>query len=288
MFCALELQDIYTMMYLNKWYLSIRICFVFSLIIPPPVVAEEHTDIQLLVFATQAKPPLSLFLKSVMQEALKPLAIEMEMLEMPGNRTISEVHNGRVDGDLGRIKNLKTISDMDVANYLVVNEPVIVSSLVLITRAGVTSPNIINWETVNQYSVAYVRGAKLVQSNLKTKQRVGVTTPKQALEMVASSRVDATVLMLPIANNLLSQHTNLTKSLKIHAPVLMPVQLFSYLHKKHAKLIPKLEKSLENLKHTDYFEKIALKYELIAIDGAQKPSISKIKETNPSHHMLYN
>lgn len=249
-----------------------------------PVFAA-HTSQKQLVFATQTRPPLSLYLKDIMQEALAPHGIKVDVLEIPGNRVISEVNKGRFDGDLARVNELKKISKVDASNYLRVNELLFVSHLVVITHNQTVLPKTVTWQTINQQSVAYVRGSQLVKEKLNLKNSISVTSAKQALEMVANRRVDATILLLPIANNLLQQFPNLNEKLKINQPALMPIQLFSYLHKKHEKLLPLLELSLKNIKKTEFFDKLALKHNLTPPFKFQTLKVSKIKETKVNRYL---
>ncbi len=70
-----------------------------------------------LTFATHTKPPLSHFLKEILQEALKPYDLQVSVKEMPGRRVIIEVNNGRADGDPCRVNNFKHISNDDDQLY---------------------------------------------------------------------------------------------------------------------------------------------------------------------------
>ena len=273
------------MTFFVKWILKISLHFCFFSALISIHAFAAHTSQKQLVFATQAKPPLSLYLKDIMQEALAPHGIKVDVLEMPGNRVISEVNKGRFDGDLARVNVLKSISDVDTSNYLRVNELIFTSQLVVITRAQTILPEVITWKTINLQNVAYVRGSQIVKQNLNLKNSISVTSAKQALEMVASRRVDATILLLPVANNLLAQFPNLNEKLKVQKPALMPIQLFSYLHKKHEKLLPLLELSLQNMKKNNIFDQLALKHNLTPPFEFQNLKISKIKETKANSYL---
>ena len=236
-----------------------------------------------LVFATHTKPPLSLYFKEVIQAALNPYAIEVEVIEMPGSRVISLVNSGQVDGDLCRVVNFKSVSDAKTSNYLLVNEPIALTEIVMITLAQIAPPHPMSWDTINQGKVAFLRGSKTIRKHLNSESRVAVSSSKQVLEMVANKRVNSAVMFASVAKNLLEQHPELKNNLVIQRPAVMSFQLFTYLNKKHAQLLPKLELSLKQLKSNGFLANTANKYQIIPANTSthatlgQKPAISSDK-----------
>ena len=202
-----------------------------------------------LVFATHTKPPLSLYFKEVIQKALSPYSIEIEVIEMPGSRVISLVNSGQVDGDLCRVLNFKNVSDSNTSNYLLVNEPIALTEIVMITLAHIAAPH-----------------------------RVAVSSSKQVLEMVANKRVDSAVMFASVAKNLLKQYPELKDNLVIQRPAVMSFQLFTYLNKKHAQLLPKLEFSLKQLKKNGFLAHAANKYQIIPANTLTQSTLGQLPE----------
>tara|TARA_R110000868_G_scaffold160981_4_gene390851 strand:+ start:154 stop:900 length:747 start_codon:yes stop_codon:yes gene_type:complete len=219
-----------------------------------------------LVFATHSRAPLSLYLKEVIQEALKPYAIEAEVLELPGSRVILQVNNGRIDGDLSRVENFKNISDCVTSNYRRVDEAIVLTEIVMITLAQKEIVQPLTWETINQGTVAFLRGSKTIRNHLDSKNRVSVSSNIQVLELVANKRADSAIMFATVAMSLLNQNAELNDKLMIQKPVLMAYPLFIYLNKKHLQLIPKLEYSLRQLKASGFIENTAKKYQVIPPD----------------------
>ena len=222
-----------------------------------PTLAGEK-----LVFATHTPPPLSLYLHEVIQEALKPYSIKVQTIQIPGNRVISQVNSGRIDGDLSRVINFKEISDIDSSNYLLVNEPLVLTEIVMITLANKNIDQPITWTTVNQGSVAFLRGSKTVRKHINPENRIAVSSNTNVLKMVANKRVNSAIMFSSVANSLLDQSPELRSKLMIHKPAVDSFHLFTYLNKKHAELIPKLELSLKQLKNKGFLENTAKKYQI--------------------------
>jgi polar amino acid transport system substrate-binding protein len=232
----------------------IFVLFLFSM----SAIAEEK-----LVFATHSRAPLSLYLKEVIQEALKPYSIQAEVLELPGSRVILQVNNGRIDGDLSRVENFKDISDYPSSNYRRVDEAIVLTEIVMITLAQKEIVQPLTWNTVNQGTAAFLRGSKTIRKHLDSKNRVSLSSNIQALEMVANERADSAIMFASVAKSLFQQHAKLNEKLIIQKNALMSYPLFIYLNKKHLKLIPKLEQSLRQLKASGFIENTAKRYQLI-------------------------
>lgn len=232
------------------------VCFV---LISLSSIADEK-----LLFATHTRAPLSTYLQEIAREALKPYSIEVEVLKMPGSRVIYQVNNGHMDGDLSRVANFKSITNHDTSNYLLVNEPVVLVEIVGITLAKKTLPQPLTWDTLNQNSVAFLRGSKTIRKHLLDKNRVAVVGNLQALQLVATNRVGSAVMFAPVAKHLLAKSPDFSEKLLIHQPAITSFHLYIYLNKKHSQLVPNLESSLRQLRENGYMRQTADKYQVTA------------------------
>lgn len=227
---------------------------IFLIVVSFSTVAE-----QTLTFATHTRAPLSLYLTEVIKVALKPLDINVEVLEMPGRRVIFQVNGGEIDGDLCRVENFTQVSNDNTENYLRVNEAIVHTEIVMVTLANITVDNV-NWDRVNQGSVAFLRGSKTIRKNLKPTHRIAVSSTIQALKMVANNRASSAVMFASVAKKLLNEHIELKSLLKIQAQTITSYDQFLYLNNKHAALRPVIEKQLKQLKASGQLEQIAKKY----------------------------
>jgi hypothetical protein len=112
------------------------------------------------------------------------------------------------------------------------------------------------WETINQGTVAFLRGSKTIKKYLDVQNRVSLTSCKQALELLAKKRVDSAIMFASIATNLFEQYPQLKEKLTIQKPAFMSFHNYIYLNKKHIQLIPKLECSLKQLKESGFLPKL--------------------------------
>ena len=218
---------------------------------------------QTLTFATHTRAPLSLYLTEVINRALNPLNINVDVHEMPGRRVIYQVNNGEIDGDLSRVKNFKQISNDDTQNYLRINEAIVHTEIVMITLAN-TKVEKVDWSRVNKGNVAFLRGSKTIRKNIKKPQRIAVSSNIQALKMVVNQRAYSAVMFASVAKKLLNDNPELKQQLTIQAQPITSYDQFPYVNKKHAWLRTKLEKRLKQLKATGELQLIANKYWILA------------------------
>ncbi len=228
--------------------------FILSLLLPSEGVANNS-----LTFATHTRAPLSLFLQEILQQALKPYNKSVSVVEMPGRRVIQQVNSGVMIGDAARIADFKLISNDDTSNYLRVNEAVALTRIVMITKKSLQIEHP-SWYMVNQGSVAYLRGSMRLRLKVESKNRVPVSTSIQALKMLARDRVRSVVMFEDIARKLIRKESLLSMKLVIHSPKIDSFNLYTYIHKDHAELVPLLEESLKEIKRNGIYKKIADKY----------------------------
>jgi len=232
----------------------LSLCFILLLILVSKVYANNSIS-----FATHTTPPLSLFLQEVLQTALKPYHKKVTVIEMPGRRVILQVNQGKVVGDAARAGDFKVISNDDTSNYVRVNEAVALTKVVMITRKTST-PEQVSWHELNKGTVAYLSGSKRLRKNVYDDNRVPVSTSKQALEMLARERVKSVVMFESTARNLITNDEHLLATLTIQQPLVDRFNLFTFIHKDHAELVPLLEASLKEMKRNGAYQQIADKY----------------------------
>lgn len=224
------------------------LCLSFSL------YATEHIS-----FASHLSPPISTYLKDVLQTALTPYNIKVSLYELPGRRVIEQVNNGFIDGDSGRIINFKEISNDTTSNYRLVKEPILSAKLVLITLKS-TPIDDINWVSINTGAVAYKSGSKLLRKNIKEENRISMNKNLSLLKMVAIGRAKSAITFNAIAKSLLDKNPELKSKLLIHPKPIKTFNHYVYLNKKHKKLIPLLKKALKKLSKEGTLNLLAKKH----------------------------
>lgn len=227
---------------------------LFILLWAIPASAAETFD-----FITHTRPPVSLFLREVLEEAFQPLHKEITLQELPGKRVIKMVNGGEADGDPSRVKNFKQISDDDASNYVIVDEPILHIEIVMVTHRE-TSIEEASWEAVNQGKAMFLRGSKRIRKNIDPENRVPVDSIENSLKMLALKRFPSLVMFRSEARSLLQNDSALEKDLMIHQPPLDGYNMYPYLHQKHSALVSELAQSLKSMKADGRFQQIVEKY----------------------------
>lgn len=239
-----------------------RWIWVASLLLACPVSAAES-----LVFATHARPPLSDYLREILAEAFAPMGIEVTVEEMSGDRAIKMVNEGKADGDPSRIRRFRSVSNEADENYRLVDAPIVHARLVMVTHKDtvVEEPS---WESVNRGNVLFVRGSKRIRKNVAPENRNEVEEVEKALELLARDRFRSAVLFQSQAQLVFRENPLLRDSLVFHEKPLESFNLYPYLNKKHAALIPALQDALKKLRENGTMARIAEKYWLaVPVDG---------------------
>ncbi len=219
-----------------------------------------------LAFATHTQPPLSEFLEEVWSTALKPLGYGVSMVEMPGKRVIDMTNSGEVDADASRVHKFKELTAEISSNYVLVDEPIVMVQIVMVSQKGTDIPKP-SWSVANQGKVAFVKGSKKIEKNVKKENQYPVNTNKFALRMVVDGRAESAILFASTANVLFRDNPELAEKLVIQQNPIKSWNFYTYLNTKHSQRVSELEKALKQLKQDGRYGKIAKKHLVSVPDG---------------------
>jgi len=184
---------------------------------------------------------------AIIKEAYKRLHIDIELLYLPAERSLWAANNDIIDGDVARIIGM----EKEYPNLLRVKIPV--THTVLYACVKNITFKVEGWQSLKPYRIVHLRGAKLIENNLKNFHTETVTTIEQAFTMLEHGRVDVVV-----AAEITEELRNYP-NIKALMPELYSFPVYHYLNKKHANLIAPLEailtemiadKTIENLEHS--------------------------------------
>jgi polar amino acid transport system substrate-binding protein len=220
-----------------------------------------------LRFATHARSPLSDYLREILTVAFEPMGIGIAVEEMSGDRVIQMVNEGKADGDPSRIRRFRSVSNEAADNYRLVDAPIVHVKLVMVTHKD-TPVDAPSWESANRGNVLFVRGSKRIRKNVAPENRNEVEQVEKALELLSNDRFRSAVVFHSQAQLVFRDNPVLRDSLVLHEKPLESFNLYPYLNKKHAALIPRLEEALKKLRVDGTMARIAEKYFLAApVDG---------------------
>lgn len=206
------------------------------------------------------------WLSLIYTEAFRRLGYDFQYDSYPGARAPIMAENGDADGEIHRAADYSAITK----NLIRVEEPSFSASYgAYAVRPGI---NLNGWGSLKHtdYKVEYRRGAKLPEAALteivKPENLTVITTTEQGLKKLISGRTDIYVdtVYVVIETQRRLKSTDFAASKVYQAGIMVKVNSYVYMHKKHSALVPKIAKVLREMKQEgliEHYKKIALRAE---------------------------
>ena len=243
---------------------NIKIC-VITLLIPILFSTTEVDADKLVLVGTEGvkNSKYGKYLILVFTEAFGRLGYELQYDGYPAARASAMSDSGEADGEISRVFEYQAAHP----NLIRVEEELYSTNFVAFAaKSGIVLQG---WNSLKNtdYIVDYRRGVKLSESRLSQVVPPGhlseVTSAAQGLKKLISGRTD---LYVDVEFTILEAKKGLSPnafdvSALYPAGIMQKVDAFSYLHKKHALLVPQLTKTLKAMKQEGLFDsylKIAL------------------------------
>lgn len=207
-----------------------------------------------LVLSTSVGPPFTTaqrdgFLDRIMAEAFRRAGSSVQIVATESSeRALINANNGLDDGVVPRIKGL----DATYPNLVRVPEKVFDNDFVaLALHFEFATPD---WQSLAPYQVAYMIGWKIFDQNLAGRR--DTTQVKDAAQLFRLLLQDRTDLILYERWQGLWQAHHLGLPIKIMEPPLARQEMFCYLNKTHAALVPKVSAALAEMKRDGSYQRI--------------------------------
>ncbi|MCX4029258.1 transporter substrate-binding domain-containing protein [Endozoicomonas sp. SM1973] len=194
-----------------------------------PITASNNA---LIITQITDDSPLTNTAKDIIRMAYQKLGINIHFLRLPAERSLVLTNQAVTDGELFRIDNI----NLAYPNLIKVPTPYLVAEHMAFSKTKQFTVK--GWESVKPYRICFRIGYKVAEHNTRGFNIVLVNTNQQALHMLNSNRVEVVILDRLIGLN--SIQSLGFKDIKMLTPPLQTTPLFHYLHKKHKKLVPKL------------------------------------------------
>jgi polar amino acid transport system substrate-binding protein len=209
------------------------------------VNAQEQT----LVLPCPPGLPRQLFCL-VMQECGTRLGFDVkEKPGLSGQRALQEANDGITDGDGPRTTGLRET----YPNLVQIPEPIVILEWVAFAKDSTITLD--NWADLKPYRVGRILGGKAFEQHVKEAKTVHEVKDVEVLfKMLASDRIDLALLNKLDGLSYLKTHN--LKEIQPLAPPLATTELFVYLHKKHADLVPKIAEALQVIKADGTYQKL--------------------------------
>jgi polar amino acid transport system substrate-binding protein len=114
------------------------------------------------------------------------------------------------------------------------------------------------WASLAPYRVAYRKGTKVVENNIKgiVDDQVPLDTIEEAFELLAKGGVDVVMSDNIDGTSLIASDAYKDSGIKLVEKPIADALLFSYLHKKHAALVPQFGAAIGKAKKDGTYERI--------------------------------
>ena len=208
-----------------------------------PLPAQSE---QVLVLNNATNPPLTNeegtgFLDVIVKKAFRRAGLGLELIKLPAERGLKNANAGIEDGDLIRIAGL----EKDYPNLVRVAEKVFVTEFVAFAKDARIVIN--DWRDLRPYSVAFIKGWKIIENNIP--EGTSVTLAHGAGQLFALLEKDRADIV--VYSRLMG--LDIVKKLGLQGvrdldPPLARRDMFIYLHRKHGHLAPRIARALADLK----------------------------------------
>jgi polar amino acid transport system substrate-binding protein len=189
-------------------------------------------------------------LQELSTEAFRRIGVDFKLVSLPSERSLHSANLGEVDGEGLRVAGLSS----QYPNLVQVPEHFVSVSFVAFARDATIRIDQ-GWGSLKPYSVAFITGWKMFETNATTARIVNkVDKPEQMFRMLDGGRVD-------LALYTRADGIALARSLGLSAiaplsPSLKDVDMYLYLNQKHAALVPRLAQALRGMKADGSYNRI--------------------------------
>ncbi|MBF0355218.1 MAG: transporter substrate-binding domain-containing protein [Alphaproteobacteria bacterium] len=190
------------------------------------------------------------FIDVIIPALFKRLGIEADLVVNHASaRGISLANDGIDDGLATRIIGLEE----KYPNLVRVPEPIFVNDFVACTLDK--GPSRADWNSLAPFSVSHIIGWQIFEKNLKpVRELLLAKDSEQLFALLKAGKAD---LILHERWQALWQASQIGLRLKTLEPPLARVEMFIYLHQRHASLAPRLAKELAAMKADGSYQAIA-------------------------------
>lgn len=197
---------------------------------------------QVITISTNNTPIDRQVLEAITREALQRLGLGFRLVSLPSERSLQSAEMGQIDGEGLRVEGL----EQQYPNLLRVPERYERIAFVAFAK----DPSIDldqGWKSLENYRVGFITGWKLFEQKASgARGLTKVDRPEQLFEMLDAGRIDL-ALYTHADGVALARGMNLPQIAPL-SPSLKEVDMYLYLNRKHAALVPELAATIREMK----------------------------------------
>lgn len=229
------------------------IIVALSSILSLAATAQVPEEMPVIILNDSNKEPFTTknrdgFLDIILTEAFRRIGFRLNTVHLPPERGLLSANEGIVDGEVNRIIGLDKI----YKNLRRVPEKVRNSEFCALSK----NPAIVNTvDELNKQVVGHIKGWKIYEKMMVGSERViTANSPQQLFRLLKKNRID--VALYDCVEGLdLAQRFNI-KTLYMLEPAFDQTELFLYLNKHYADLVPRLSKALNDIKEEGFYDEL--------------------------------
>jgi len=210
-------------------------------------------DRPVLVINDTNEPPFTTpdgqgFLDAVAGEAFRRAGVQLRLVKLPAERGLINANAGIEDGDLTRIAGLEA----NYPNLVRVPEKLIDWEFAAFGKHASLPAR---WDTLRPRPVGHIRGWKIYEQKMADAPHV--VTAENPVQLFQQLRRDRTeVALYERWQGLSLIRSQQWTDVHVLAPSLARREMYLYLHKRHAALVPKLAAALRAIKAEGLYDRL--------------------------------
>ncbi len=208
---------------------------------------------RVLVLNNANEPPYTTeardgFMDIVATEAFRRVGVELRLVKLPPERGLINANAGVEDGELARIGGL----EKQYPNLIRVPEKLADLAFAAFGKDAAIPGK---WDAIRPRTVGYIKGWKIYEQQMAGAPRVTTADDaEQLFRLLELDRIEIALYEHWMGLALAKQQG--IKAVRPLQPALATREMFIYLHKRHADLVPPLAAALRALKQEGFYERI--------------------------------
>lgn len=230
-----------------------EICSAAELAITP--MPKSCMDLPMLRLNTTTEPPYTNpehngFLDTIVAEMFRRAGYRFKSVVLPAERGLVSANEGEIDGDMVRIAGL----DKQYPNLIRIPEKVLDWEFCAFVKKN-SKLTKSNYKEFRKYKTGIIRGWKIYEEKMAgSKKLVVVSNSGQLLNMLDIGNIDVALYSRSNGQHMIKALD--LKDIKILEPPLDKQQMYIYLNKRHAQVVPKLAQALRDIKAEGLYDKV--------------------------------
>lgn len=241
----------------GKIIIGLIFVFLFSQLLVSSVSSANKLEKVVFYSINKKNSRLYKISNAVLKNAFKSFGINFEIKASPPKRIPIEINLGNIDGDTHRIYDFNL--EKKYPNLIRVEESIQIVDQSVFTKLENIKVN--GWKSLSSYKILYLSGIKVVENGLDlakvpTENRLGVYDIDNAFNLLNLDRGDIVIVSPSTGRASLKKLGISNRSIKMVSPPVVRIELYPYMHKKHAALAKKLADKIRELKETGQYSEI--------------------------------